>query len=835
MKKNKQLIALTAALLFLNSLYSQLKINEYSCSNITTLNDDNGEYHDWIELYNTTAASVNLTGYSLSDSKNNTAKWKFTSGNIPANGYLIVYASEKDRINGSFYHTNFKLTQTKYEKIILANASGTIIDSLTTNPTQENHSRGRTTDGAATWSLFVTPTPGAANANALLEYASRPSMNIAAGFYGSAQLVSITSADAGVNIYYTTDGTTPTAFSTLYTGPVNIASTAVLRARAFSSDPNIPPSFVESNTYFINSSHTTAVISVFGDDVVNLLNDLLFGPDPETDLEYFDKSGQFKTEAYGTSNKHGNDSWSYNQRGIDFVTRDQYGYSYALKHKLFNLKDRKSFQRVILKAAANDNYPFESGSGWGGPSQKAAHIRDAYVHTLSQLGKLHLDERTWEPCVLYANGQYWGVYELREKVDDADFTDYYYHTPAKDLQFIKTWGGTWEEYGSPQALSDWNNLKTYINTNSMAVQSNYNYVDNLFNVKSLVDYFVLNSYVVCSDWLNWNTTWWRGLNPESDKKKWRYALWDEDATFDHYINYTGVPSTNPDADPCNVEQLPDPGGQGHTEFLNKLLANPGFKQYYISRYIDLSNTVFSCSNMIAVLDSMINLIAPEMPKQIGRWGGTVTAWQSNVQTLKDFINNRCIAISQGMKDCYDLTGPYKLCVKVEPPLSGNLNLNSLQLDNYPWTGNYYGGIDILMQADASADYEFDYWESNSSITPNSTDTSIKLNITADGCITAHFKKKSKTSALSMPNVFSPNGDGTNDFFIPVKAEELNSFELLIYNRWGDIIHKSNDSSAGWNGKANGINCPEGAYYWIVKYEDNKKENHTEKGFFTLQR
>src|SRR5690606_22112072 len=84
-----------------------------------------------------------------------------------------------------------------------------------------------------------------------------------------------------------------------------------------------------------------------------------------------------------------------------------------------------------------------------------------------------------------------------------------------------------------------------------------------------------------------------------------------------YINYTGIPNTSPTADPCAAESLPNPGGQGHTQILNKLInENPEVEQYYISRYIDLGNTVFSCAHMIHVLDSMLAYIAPEMPHKL---------------------------------------------------------------------------------------------------------------------------------------------------------------------------------------------------------------------------
>ena len=126
--------------------------------------------------------------------------------------------------------------------------------------------------------------------------------------------------------------------------------------------------------------------------------------------------------------------------------------------------------------------------------------------------------------------------------------------------------------------------------------ANYNYVDSVYNVKSLADYLVLNTYVVCSDWLVWNTEWWRGLDTAGSHKKWGYCLWDEDATFGHYIDYTGIGNNNPNANPCTPINLGDPGGQGHIPVLNALMTNPTFYQYYVSRFIDLSNTYFNCAS-----------------------------------------------------------------------------------------------------------------------------------------------------------------------------------------------------------------------------------------------
>jgi hypothetical protein len=121
---------------------------------------------------------------------------------------------------------------------------------------------------------------------------------------------------------------------------------------------------------------------------------------------------------------------------------------------------------VFVKAAANDNYPFSFGSS-------GAHIRDAYVNHLSQLADLRLDERSTSSCIVYLDGVYWGVYEMREKTDDHDFTDYYYDQDKNNIQYLKTWGGTWIEYGAPNAQPDWDNFVNIVDNNPMAVPANY--------------------------------------------------------------------------------------------------------------------------------------------------------------------------------------------------------------------------------------------------------------------------------------------------------------------------------------------------------------------------
>ncbi|MBK9013605.1 MAG: chitobiase/beta-hexosaminidase C-terminal domain-containing protein [Saprospiraceae bacterium] len=316
-----------------------------------------------------------------------------------------------------------------------------------------------------------------------------------AGFYSGSVSVSL-STDPGFTIRYTTNGSEPTTTSTLYAAPINFFNTTVLKARAFSSNTQILPGFVMFHTYFINVNHTVPVVSIAGNNIMSLMNGTQ--GTPFGSFEYFENN-MLESDGYGELNKHGNDSWAYPQRGIDWITRDQLGYDDELNHKFFPDRTRKKFQRLILKAAANDNYPSTTG----------AHIRDSYVHTLALQGGLNIDVRTHLSCVMYVNGQYWGVYDLREKADDSDFTKYYYDQDEFDIDYIKTWGNTWEEYGD---WTDWYTLKAFILGNNMANPANYASVEQELDFLSLIDYIIINQHSVCKDWLNWNTSWWRGNN-----------------------------------------------------------------------------------------------------------------------------------------------------------------------------------------------------------------------------------------------------------------------------------------------------------------------------------
>lgn len=709
-------------------------INEYSASN-RAINDNFGRTEDWIELYNTANNFVDLSGYYLSNDVNNPTMWQITSGVIAPNSRAVVYCSNRDISSGSVFHANFNLTQLRPDQIVFSNPQGEILEVHEMWTTQVNHSYGRTSDGADTWGVLNNPTPLQPNTGVKTGYTSRPEMSVNPGHYSSSVTVALSGNGDGEVIRYTLNGSTPSASSTLYTGPITVNQTTVIRARCFSSDPDILPGFIETNTYLINENHSIPIFSFAGDsDLLALFNGNQ-SLEPIGNFEYFDKNGQFVDGNLGDFNKHGNDSWSYPQRGVDFVSRDDYGYKRRLEHQFFSTTPRTRFRRLMVKAAANDNYPFASGG---------AHIRDSYVQTLSQVSGLDLDVRSSTNVILYVNGQYWGVYDLRERVDDNNYTDFYYGQDYiyRDsdiyLQFLKTWGSTQAHFGNQPAINDWNALRNYIQTNNIGEPAHFNYVESQLNIDSLIDYFVINSYVVSRDWLNYNTGWWRGLDPAGQAQQWRYILWDQEAGLGHYTNFTGMPNVTATAPPCQVENLTV--GSGHAQILKKLIQdNPSVRQRYVTRYADLLNTHFSCQRSIAVLDSMVNIIAPEMARQIQRWGGNMTTWQNNVQNVRNFLNTRCQSLVTSLATCYNLTGPFLCNYSVVPQNGGRIKMNSEWLTQYPFQAQMYGNIETLLKAEAAPGYEFSHWEVDGAvIQPNAEDPNIMLMISQATSITAHF-------------------------------------------------------------------------------------------------
>ena len=833
---------------FLSSLIAQVHINEYSASNLTSFTDSFQKTEDWIELHNSGTSTVDISGWHLSDKESKPEKWEIPAGTtIPANGFLTILCSGRDGVFNGEYHSNFKLTQTKIgEVILLSNESGNIIEFFPMALTLVEHSRCRATDSGTEWVVCTSPTFGTSNNNSsqYAAYTVAPSMSLNAGFYAGSQTVSITNNEPNSVLRYTIDGTNPTTSSPEYTAPLTITATQVVKAQSFSNDATILTGKMEFNTYFIDEDYSLAVFSVAADDVIDLANgqgELI----PIGSLEYFNVDKQREAVSFGSLNRHGQDSWVLDHRSIDWVSRDEMGYSKAVDAPLFSYSNRDEYQKFMFRNSGDDNYPAINDGNHDG----STHIRDEYVQELAREGGMELDTRAVERVILFLNGQYWGVYGMRERPVDHDYTGEYYDQGKYDVQYLSTWGITEIQYGGTQAVTDWENLRDFILNNDMSDSTNYQVADDSINLVSMIDYMIVNLNVVASDWLNYNTGWWRGRNPDGKHKKWGYILWDLDATFDYYINYSGVPNISPDADPCDLEEIADfmddffgyggPNtdvGQHEKIFLKLLDESPIFKQLYYSRYADMMNTVYTCENMINKLDEMLAVIEPEMPKQIQRWGGTMTEWQSNVQDLKDFIEQRCELLDDGMLECYDeLSGPYTVTLMTQPDGVGEIDFNTLDIETFPWSGEYFGGMENLIKAKVFNDFEdeyvFSHWESTAgNVIANPNDRRSTIVLTQPDTLIAVFDFPSSISEIDAEFEFGlfPN-PATDHLTLQYTLKESMNVQVSLYNIVGQKIVDFPTASGTRGAGQHVVNLPldneaiaSGLYFLNVIVEDQQR-------------
>jgi hypothetical protein len=616
-----------------NTANAQVVINEFTAANYNQFGfQGNGEFEDWVELYNSSANTVDISGFWLSDDTTNPQKWAFPSGTlIGPNEFLVVVLSalgDSSPFEYGMHNASFKLKQTEGEQIVFSSPDLLDIEYydfsiLGTN--QMNHSFARENDGGQNWKISTTPTMSAPNSGPFgNEYAAKPQTDMSAGFYDSPVDVVLAIGNPEDLIYFTLDGSEPNAESSLYASAIQISESSVLRAIAFSSLPDVLPSFITTNTYLIGEeAHSIPVVCLTGG---GLESGIWNSGNHESVLEIFDDDGGFITKAHGSGNESGSDSNAFNQRGFDFIVEDEMGYDHHVVHDLFSNTDRTDYQRLIFKAGGTDNYP--QGLPFG------THIKGVLAHQLCIKSGLDIDARNDAFCAVYLNGQYHGLYTMREKVDDLDFFEYHHNQSKGKVDYIKLWGGQWSEYGSSDG---WDEILDYSYENSICDGDNYQWMKDRVEITSFTDYFILQSFLLNHYGISWDVSWWRGNQPEDGSVKWRHALWDMDHTF-WGTTYTGGFGTESTSLPCVFLE----NGTGDLVTLAEALFEvPEFRDQYVARYNELATSYFSCEYMNSLIDSIETTILPEMPRHIDKWGGSMEEWQGNIQMIRDMVGERC--------------------------------------------------------------------------------------------------------------------------------------------------------------------------------------------------
>jgi hypothetical protein len=500
-------------------------INEFLASNISGLTDEDGERGDWIELHNRGSTSANLTGWALTDDERYPGQWLLPEVTLPAGGYLLIFASAKDRRDPAGpLHASFQLGRAG-EFLGLFNhelpRAGMDVFSPGYPEQRGDHSFGR--DSSGEWRYFATPTPGAANGDSTISGLTPvPSFSAGRGFYDQPFNLHL-GAEAGATIRYTVNGSEPTsATGTLYTGPIPISTTTTLRAVAFS--PGKLHSVTRTHTYLLNTSPAirslptlslvTATENLWGPTGImetnprNTVNRGLAWERPvSAELIRPEDNGGFALDAglrvqgggYVRDRYDPNGSLPFSKYSFRLYFRGDYGES-RLKYPFFPDVPFDEFERVSLRAGMNDHSnPF---------------IVDELVRRLH--GDMGQVASHGTIANLFLNGEYKGYYNPTERID-ADF--------------LRSWyGGTndWDlmaQFGEVREGDSvkWNEMLSLINGQDMAVANAYAAAGAVLNLVNFIDYLLVNVYAGTGDWPHNN---WRAARPRVPGGKFTFIVWD---------------------------------------------------------------------------------------------------------------------------------------------------------------------------------------------------------------------------------------------------------------------------------------------------------------------
>lgn len=600
---------------------------------------------DWIELYNGTGEAVNLSGYGLSDNLEEKYAYTFGDVTIKAGEYLLVYAVGTKDNSGSTKGIRANISfKANGETVYLTAPDGITIDAYETGRMRENYSSGRLGTLDDVRYFFETPTPGKANSGkTYTTYTAVPEISQEGGYVTSGTTVTV-SAPEGVSIYYTLDGSEPTTSAQLYTGGISLVSNTVLKVIAV--EQGKMASNVVTNTYIVGKTHTIPVVclSADPDDLFGYNNGILAnGPgyaepfpyqyanfwkdwEREATFEYYDATGTKQLCFQAGVKVFGQYSQAYAQKSLSIHMRNDYGTD-SITYPFFDDNAVTTLSNMVLRA--------------GGQDQNYARIRDAFCAQVMK-GQTTLALMDWQPVVLYLNGEYYGFYEIREKINES-YLESHYGIDPDNVDIIK---------GNKNVLSgsfdNYSELLNYVKTHDLSKSEYYNVVANWVDIDNFIDYLITEIYFCNGD--TGNKKFYR---ENTEGAKWQWVMFDFDMTL-RSDSINGV--TN------SIKAMFNTSGHGSgnafsTVLQCALIKNDTFKNKFLERYAYHLNNTFQPERMNAILDSMVAEIDGEMDMHCKRWErpSTYEEWTAQVSGLKNIINKRRAQAIKELKAYFNLS------------------------------------------------------------------------------------------------------------------------------------------------------------------------------------
>jgi len=622
---------------------------------------------------------------------------------IGAKGYLLFLADDRNIEN----HTSFKLSADG-ETIALSNREKIIIDSVIFLPQNTNISMGRLTKDPSAWAYYQEPTPNAINnTTAYLGRAMAPQLSRSAGFYESPVSVEIQSPSQSA-IYYTLDGSTPTSSSNLYAGLIAITSNTVVKAIVF--EEGKMNSEVISATYFMGEDASLPVFSFSMSP--GLANGFPYTSEIGTHVEYFNEQGtQVISQDIGA--RITGLVGIHPMRTFSLYARSEYGES-RLNYRFFQSKSLTSFKNLVLRNGGYQDYSY-------------TYIRDGLIQTFVE-GYLDLEYQAYKPVLVFKNGAYHGLINMREKQnefyienntgidhDSIDLLEYQTEAPIEVLI------GDAEHY---------NSMMDFIENSDLSLQANMDELETRMDVKNYLDYYMLEIYCANADWPDKNCKIWR---PRTTEGKWRWMVFDVDYGF----GFRFPVETNMYEYLYTLEEPFYHNRPWVTVIFRKIMENESMENYYLQRFSALLNTAFHEDRALLLTDSLKAQIEPEIGRHIDKWGfqaygiPSQVDWENNCDVLYDFARRRPSFARKNMMDFFLLEDTVTVELEAQ---GGTVFVNDVDYCSDSKTGLFFKNIPLHLLAVPDNGYEFSGWINAS----ESSDPSITFMPGSDTSITALF-------------------------------------------------------------------------------------------------
>lgn len=587
---------------------SPLRIWEYLSKNPTPLPDDEKSY-EWIELKNTSGKPVSLKEYALTDDMDNPRQMPLPDQML-APGQTILIADKEKSLDG--------------ESIILTH-NGRFADGICAGETYCGISIGRLA-GRDGFVYFGRPTPGAENTTlSHSEIAKAPKFDTKPGQYKKDTL-RVALKTHGLKVHYTLDNSVPTMESPVYEQPIPITQTTIVRA--FAEDSTMLPSSIVTATYLLNENHTLPVVSITArhEDLFSPETGI-YMPGPGADEDYPNYGANF---------------WKPWERFAHIELLDgKEGFSVDCGIKIFGAfsraRDKKSFHIKLHKRYGDGHIKYDLfGNGEedeyksfvlrsGSQDDNGVMVRDEFFTTLMSQQSPTLHVQAYRPVVLYINAEYWGVYYIREKVNE-EFVARHLGVKPESVSLLVGVGSA--QRGTN---SEYRQLEEYVRTHDMRSAEAYRYMQAHVDFNSLIDYKIAEFYTGNCDVGNIR------FFKSSDKAcngKWHWLFYDLDWGFYYetplrfYIREDCTRASGASLAPFNL-------------IISRLLQNPDFRKQFRQRWQYHMQNTFSEKNAVALFDKMIADIKPEMERNCRRWPSMgYASWERNVQRFREKIVSR---------------------------------------------------------------------------------------------------------------------------------------------------------------------------------------------------